>query len=126
MTDNTKKVIAFDLDDVLCVRDSEEGKVEKYRTCRPVPEMIDTCNECYDLGYKIIIYTSRGMTGFEGDLDAIHSNLYELTASQLKQWGVKYHDLVMGKTHYDLLIDDKAVNSATITNATDITNAVNN
>ena len=52
-----KRVIAFDLDDVLCYRTSEQGKVEKYKTCKPIKEMIAICNQCYDEGYKIIIYT---------------------------------------------------------------------
>ena len=115
-----KKVIAFDLDDVLCYRTSQEGRVEKYRTCKPIKEMIEICNECYDAGHKIVIYTARGMTGFSGNVGAIYSNLYELTTEQLNEWGVQYHQLVMGKVHYDLLIDDKAVNSIRIKNIEDI------
>jgi len=37
---------------------------------------------------------------------------YELTKSQLDSWGCKYHRLSVGKKPpYDLLIDDKAINS---------------
>lgn len=115
-----KRVIAFDLDDVLCYRTSEQGKVEKYKTCKPIKEMIAICNQCYDEGYKIIIYTARGMTGFGGNVQAIHSSLYELTTKQLKKWGVQYHQLIMGKAHYDLLIDDKAINSTRIGSLEDI------
>ncbi len=62
------KLIAFDLDDVLCFRTSEKGKVEKYHTCKPIPEMIKRANECYDRGDKVIIYTARGMNVFSGNL----------------------------------------------------------
>ena len=41
----------------------------------------------------------------------MYSKLYQLTIDQLSQWGVKYDQLVMGKIHYDILIDDKALNS---------------
>ncbi len=109
------KIIAFDLDDVLCYRNSEEGKINKYYSCRPINAMINIVNECYDDGNKIIIYTARGMSGFNGNVSEIYSNLYQLTLDQLDSWGVKYHQLVMGKIHYDLLIDDKAVNSFKIT-----------
>jgi len=120
-TDNEKtKIIAFDLDDVLCKRDTDEGKVEKYFTCHPVQDMINICNECYDGGYRIIIYTARGMTSFKGNHHDIYDSLYELTKNQLNEWGVKYHKLVMGKLHYDLLIDDKAVNSQRIHLVNDI------
>ena len=37
--------------------------------------------------------------------------LFELTEKQLKEWGCKYHELIMGKPHADLFIDDKGINS---------------
>ena len=114
------KVIAFDLDDVLCFRKSNEGKVDKYKTCYPNRHMIDLANKCFDNGNKVIIYTARGITGFGGNTHDIYSNLYKLTKDQLKEWGVKYHQLIMGKAHYDLLIDDKAVNSESIKDLGDI------
>ena len=33
------------------------------------------------------------------------------TKHQLDSWGVKYHDLKLGKPHYDLFIDDKVLNT---------------
>jgi hypothetical protein len=36
------------------------------------------------------------------------------------EWGIKHHQLIMGKAHYDLLIDDKVVNSKNIKNLGDI------
>lgn len=119
------KVIAFDLDDVLCYRESElGGKVNKYKSCKPVKEMIQIANQCYEKGYKVIIYTARGMTGLYGNTHDIYSNLYQLTKEQLKEWGIKHHQLIMGKAHYDLLIDDKAVNSGAIKNLQDVLIAV--
>tara|TARA_R100000008_G_C3586617_1_gene172942 strand:- start:455 stop:823 length:369 start_codon:yes stop_codon:yes gene_type:complete len=114
------KVIAFDLDDVICTRTSNEGAVEKYRSCQPVPEMIKIINECYDLGAEVVIYTARGMTSHGGNIANIYHGLYELTKQQLDEWGVKHHKLVMGKAHYDLLIDDKVVNSDQIRSVSDI------
>ena len=114
------RTIAFDLDDVLCYRTSEEGRVSKYHSCVPIEGMIRIVNRCYDEGYTIVIYTARGMTGFRGNVIDIEANLYELTHNQLIDWGVKFHQLVMGKIHYDLLIDDKAVNSQNIKTDQDI------
>ena len=113
-------IVAFDLDDVLCFRTSNIGSVEKYKTCYPNLSMIELVNECYDNGAIIKIYTARGMTTFQGDVSKVYSNLYTVTLEQLKQWGVKYHELVMGKLHYDILIDDKVVNSEKIKNIGDI------
>ena len=114
------KTIAFDLDDVICYRSSEKGGVEKYHSCYPNKEMIEIVNGLYNQGAIIKIYTARGMSVFSGDVNRIYSNLYELTTQQLKNWGVLYHELVMGKLHYDLLIDDKAVNSENIKSLGDI------
>ena len=114
------KVIAFDLDDVICFRTSNDGKVEKYKTCYPNQDMINIVNECYDRGATIKIYTARGMSVFQGDVNMIYSNLYTLTFNQLETWGVKFHELVMGKLHYDLLIDDKTVNYEEIKNIEDV------
>ena len=112
--------IAFDLDDVICYRTSEQGGVEKYNTCKPNLDMVNIVNECYALGYKVVIYTARGMTVFGGDVSKIYSNLYELTLNQLNNWGVKFDQLVMGKIHYDLLVDDKAIRSDRVTNIENI------
>lgn len=113
-------ILAFDLDDTLCIRSSDQGAVEKYKTCKPIPEMVKIVNDCYDKGHEIVIYTARGMTGFSGNKDDIIHNLYNLTRTHLEEWGVKYHQLVMGKLHYHLLIDDKAINSRDVKSVEDI------
>tara|TARA_R110002110_G_scaffold6995_4_gene34755 strand:- start:96 stop:464 length:369 start_codon:yes stop_codon:yes gene_type:complete len=111
------KVIAFDLDDVLCYRDEEDGRVEKYHSCKPYYRMIEIANRCHDQGAYIVIYTARGMTSLNGNPHDIYDKLYQITKEQLDDWGVRYHKLVMGKLHYDLLIDDKAINSNDVTDA---------
>jgi hypothetical protein len=61
-----------------------------------------------------VVYTARGMSQFNGNVIEIYSKLYNKTNRQLNSWGLKYHQLVMGKIHYDVLIDDKVLNSHTI------------
>jgi hypothetical protein len=72
-------------------------------------------NSLYEDDNKIVIYTARGMSQYKGNVSLIYSELYSKTIQQLDSWGLKYHQLVMGKIHYDLLIDDKALNSSDIT-----------
>ena len=110
---NKQKIIAFDLDDVICFRPTgyEDLGPEKYSYCQPYEETIQLVNSLYDDGYKIIIYTARGMSQFSGNIVEIYSKLYKQTNDQLKSWEVKYHQLVMGKIQYDVLIDDKSLNS---------------
>ena len=113
---NKQKIIAFDLDDVICFRPTgyEDLGPEKYSYCQPYKETIQLVNSLYNDGYKIIIYTARGMSQFSGNIVEIYSKLYNQTNDQLKSWEVKYHQLVMGKIHYDVLIDDKSLNSYNI------------
>jgi len=110
---SNRKILAVDLDDVLCERSSNYEYLGplKYHYCKPIQENIDAINKLYGQGNYIVIYTARGMSQFKGDVDVIKNKLYDLTFKQLKEWGVKFDELVMGKIHYDLIIDDKALNS---------------
>jgi len=109
-------IIAFDLDEVICTRPKghEDMGVGKYAYCEPIKDMVKIVNSAYDEGYIIKIYTARGMSVFRGDPYKVYANLYQITCDQLKEWGVKFHELVMGKLHYDLLIDDRAIFSGEI------------
>ena len=118
-----QKTIAFDLDDVLCYRPDgyEHLGPEKYDYCEPDLKIIGIINSLYDEGHTILIYTARGMSQCKGDVDKIYELLYDKTVEQLILWEVKYHKLIMGKIHYDVLIDDKSLNSNRI-NKDKITN----
>lgn len=111
------KTIAFDLDDVICYRSKEYEHLgpDKYDYCEPDQHVIDLVNSLYEEGNKIVIYTARGMSQYKGNVALIYSELYSKTIQQLDAWGLKYDQLVMGKIHYDLLIDDKALNSSEMT-----------
>ena len=113
------KTIAFDLDDVICWHhpDYDEVGVDKYYHCEPIESGVELVNEYYDKGYRIIIYTARGMGAYDGNVNLVYERLYDLTFNHLKEWGVKFHRLVMGKLSYDLLIDDKAISSFLATRA---------
>jgi len=66
-------------------------------------ERIEKINTLYDEGHTIVYWTARGsLTGIDWR---------ELTEKQLKEWGVKYHDLKLDKPYYNLFIDDKNINS---------------
>jgi histidinol phosphatase-like enzyme len=108
------KTIAFDLDDVICYRPKgyEHLGPDKYDYCEPYTQTIELVNSLYNEGYKIVIYTARGMSQFKGDVVRIYSELYLKTIKQLNDWGLKYDQLVMGKISYDVLIDDKVLNSS--------------
>ena len=67
----------------------------------PIKARISHVNSLHNSGHTIIIFTARGATSGR--------DLYSFTAEQLNVWGVKFDYLIMGKPHFDVLVDDKAV-----------------
>jgi len=118
--------IAFDLDGVICHRKTELGGPEKYLTCYPDQDMIDVVNALFDEGNYVAIYTARGMNTFNNDVRKVYDNLYGLTKKQLTDWGVRHHVLIMGKASYDVLVDDKALNSTRVKSLEDIKHFLSN
>lgn len=100
-----KKKICFDLDGVICTNTFGD-----YDKAEPIPEAIKKINQLYNNGYYIIIFTSRFMQLFNGDIEKINSTGYKFTKEQLDMWGLKYHKLLLCKPEYDIFIDDKAYN----------------
>lgn len=74
-----------------------------YPRATPITERIAKINKLYHEGHKIIYWTARGAIS--------GTDWSELTKTQLQDWGCRYHELMMGKPHYDVWIDDKAINS---------------
>ena len=64
-------------------------------------EVVKKINKLYEDGHTIKIFTARGGTS---GLD-----WKDLTIMQLGMWGVKYHELIMGKPSADFYIDDKSM-----------------
>ena len=90
------KTYAFDLDGTLCTL--TDGK---YETAEPLTDRITKVNKLFEEGHTILIFTARGATS--------KRDLRDFTVQQLKDWGLKYERLIMGKPHFDLLVDDKAI-----------------
>ena len=90
------KNYCFDLDGTLCT--NTEGE---YESAIPFPERISMVNSLYEEGSNILIYTARGtVTGIDWR---------PLTEKQLAEWGVKYHELRLGKPFADVYVDDRAI-----------------
>ena len=90
------KTYCYDIDGTLCTKDC------KYEDAKPFKDVINHLNELYDRGNRVILFTSRGSVSGE--------DWRSLTEQQLAMWGVKYHELLMGKPHADIFIDDRAKN----------------
>lgn len=98
------KTVCFDIDGVLC------SQVESdYAQAQPHQDMIDLVNRLHDAGYRIILHTSRFMGRCKGDVAEVHRIGLDFTKAQLAGWGVRYHELHMGKPRYTWVVDDRSV-----------------
>lgn len=98
------KTICFDLDGTLCTQVQEE-----YAQAIPDPEAIAVVNALYERGHRIIIHTARFMGRCHNNPIEVYKWGYQFTIDQLEEWGVKFHELHMGKPKYDLVIDDRSI-----------------
>ena len=94
----------FDIDGTLC--ETIDGD---YENSQPIQDRIDIVNRLYEEGNKITLYTARGMGRSNNSFTYAHEAFYELTRAQLLNWGVKFHELFLGKPSGDIYIDDKAL-----------------
>ena len=91
-------IYCFDLDGTICT----SVKKSQYENAIPDNTVVNEINRLYGEGNTIKIMTARGcVSGFDHTF---------LTKKQLKDWGLKYHELIMHvKPHADWFIDDKAI-----------------
>lgn len=100
-----KTIICFDLDNTIC-----KTVGNKYSQAKPFNSKIKKINYLYDNGYYIKIFTARYMGRCNENIKCAKKKGFLKTKKQLKKWKVRYHELIMGKPSYDILIDDKSLN----------------
>lgn len=105
------KDISFviDIDGTLCpIKKSDE----KYEDLIPFPEMIEKLKYYKENGAKIILYTSRNMNSYDGNLGLINKYTAVVLTEWLKKWDVPYDEIVYGKVwpgHKGFYVDDRTV-----------------
>ncbi len=99
-----KKIICFDLDNVLCKTSNND-----YKKSKPIKKNINTLNKLYQNGFYIKIFTARCMGRNNDNINKAKKQAYKITLSQLKKWNVNYNKLIFGKPSFDIYIDDKSL-----------------
>ena len=99
-----KRTIVSDVDDTISVTVNRD-----YANAIPIQPVIDKLNRLYDEGWHIIYSTARGQLSANFDLDKINKTRKPVLEKWLKENGVKYHELIMGKPFADYYLDDKAM-----------------
>lgn len=91
-------IYCIDIDETLC-----HSIEDDYAHSEPCKEAITKVNKLFDDGHYIKLFTGRGSWD--------ETDWTSFTKKQLEKWGIKYNELIMGKPHADVFIDDKALNA---------------
>ena len=92
---NDVKTFCIDIDGVIAsiVPDND------YRKAAPLERTIASINRLFDAGHRIVLFTARGSkTGIDWR---------DLTRRQMRDWGVRHHELNFGKPAADYYVDDR-------------------
>jgi len=95
-----KYTIAFDMDNTICTS-IRRYHPEDILKVRPRKKMLKIINQLKERGHKIIIFTRRNACG---------KDARKLTEQWLKKYKIPYDKLITEKPHFDILIDDRALN----------------
>ena len=99
----------FDIDGTLC---PIKGPDEKYEDMVPYKDMINRIKEYKDRGAKIILYTSRNMNTYKGNIGLINAKTARIVLDWLDKWDIPYDEIIYGKPwpgHNGFYVDDRTV-----------------
>lgn len=99
----------FDIDGTIC---PIKKKDEKYEDLVPYSEITDKMREYHQNGAKIILYTSRNMNSYGGNIGKINAHTAPILMEWLKKWNIPFDEIVFGKVwpgHNGYYVDDRSV-----------------
>lgn len=106
---NKELKFIFDIDGTLCpVKKAEE----RYEDLIPYDEMVCRLKEYHNAGAKIVLFTSRNMNSYNGQIGIINKMTAKVLLEWLDKWEIPYDELIYGKPwpgHYGFYVDDRAV-----------------
>jgi len=98
--------IVFDLDGVIC---ELKKPSESYADVIPKNDVIEKMRNLKKDGHYLIIHTSRHMRTCDGIVTKVIEKIGKITEDWLEKWKVPYDELVFGKPHADMYIDDLGI-----------------
>ena len=99
----------FDIDGTLCPIKKKE---EKYEDLVPFAPMVAKLRYYKERGAKIVLYTSRNMNSYGGNIGLINKNTARVLLDWLDRWQIPYDEIVYGKVwpgKKGFYIDDRTV-----------------
>lgn len=99
----------FDIDGTIC---PIKGKDEDYKDLVPYPAMVEKLQWYKERGARIVLFTSRNMNSYRGNLGIINKNTARVLLDWLDKWEIPYDELFYGKPwpgHKGFYVDDRAI-----------------
>ncbi|MCM1498988.1 MAG: capsular biosynthesis protein [Clostridium sp.] len=99
----------FDIDGTLCPNKKKE---ERYENLVPYKSMVEKLKFYHDNGAKIVLFTSRNMNSFHGNIGLINKITAKVLIEWLDRWEIPYDEIIYGKPwpgHKGFYVDDRTV-----------------
>ena len=99
----------FDIDGTIC---PIKKKDEKYEDLDPYSDVVERIRSYRDSGARIILFTSRNMNSYHGNLGLINANTAKILLKWLEKWNIPYDEILYGKPwpgHFGFYVDDRSV-----------------
>ena len=99
----------FDIDGTIC---PIKGKDERYEDLVPFPRIVERIRYYHDNGARIILFTSRNMNSYNGNIGLINKHTARILAEWLDKWEIPYDEIIYGKVwagHKGFYVDDRTV-----------------
>ncbi len=99
----------FDIDGTLC---PIKQKGEEYIDLVPYEKMVKKIREYKAGGAKIVLFTSRNMNSYNGNIGMINANTAKVMLAWLDKWDIPYDEIVYGKPwpgHRGFYVDDRSI-----------------
>lgn len=101
------KRLIVDLDDTICATDDGD-----YKNSKPNKHLIKKLKEYQEIGFEIVISTSRNVRSYNGNLGKINAYTLPLIMDWLMKNDVPFDEVYVAKPwcgHEGFYIDDKAI-----------------
>lgn len=101
------KRLIMDLDNTI-----SKNITGNYAEATPVTEVIEKMRKYKDLGFEIVIFSSRNMRTYEGNIGKINANTLPIMIEWLNKYNVPYDEIHVGKVwcgNEGFYVDDRAV-----------------
>ncbi len=99
----------IDIDGTLC---PIKKKDERYEDLVPYSEIVEKIRLYKESGARIILFTSRNMNSFQGNIGLINKKTAPILLEWLDKWNIPYDELIFGKPwpgHKGFYVDDRTV-----------------